>query len=202
MTPRATLFSALLLTGLVASAQNNLFSTSTTAPAQKPAGTPQPIQVHSDGPGTFSLKDEFALYKVNVRVNDPQFFLRCESLRLDLDLKATKGTNQPIAGAQSPTNSPLTAPMGGRVRAVEALGNVTFSNKVDFSQAYAERIIYQATNDAFELTGSARVIKGTITNWADKILFQRAKGQFDFSGNVRTEGTYTPATTNSAPKKP
>ena len=201
MTLRPTIITALLLAGSAAHAQNNLFSTSTTSPAPKPGGAPQPIEVLADGPGTFSLKEEFALYKVNVRVNDPQFFLRCESLRLNLDLKAGKGTNQPVATAQTPGSSPLTAPMGGRVRAAEAFGGVIFSNKVDFSQAYADRVIYQATNDAFELTGNARVIKGTITNWADKILFQRAKGQFDFSGNVRTEGTYTPANTNSAPKK-
>lgn len=203
MTFRTALLSVLLPAGLAASAQNNLFNVSTTAPVTKPGGVSQPIEVLADGPGTFSLKEEFALYKINVRVNDPQFFLRCDSLRLHLDLKAGKGTNQPAAGVTTPATLPLTGPMGGRVREAEAVGNVIFSNKVDFSQAYANRVIYQATNDAFELTGNARVIKGTLTNSATKIIFHRAKGLFEAIGDVRTEGSYTPpASTNSATKKP
>ncbi|NBV24793.1 MAG: hypothetical protein EBS05_23100 [Proteobacteria bacterium] len=209
---------ALLLASVTSRAQNNLFNTSTTSPAPKagsepkPAtGTPQPIEVLSDGPGTFSLKEEYAFYRINVRVNDPQFYLRCESLRLNLDLKSNKGTNQPVATAVVPppaagTNKPVTVgpmmAMGGKVRDAEALGHVSFSNKVDFSQAFADRIVYRATNDAFELTGNAMVIKGTLTNTADTIFYLRTEGRFDFKGNFRTYGTYTPTKTNSAPAAP
>ena len=202
MTLRITFLLALLLGGLTASAQNNLFSTSTSCPTVKTNGAPQPIEVLAEGGGTFSLKEEFAFYRGNVRVNDPQFFLRCETLRLNLDMKAAKGTNQPDASAQGTNTPPLTAPMGGRVREAEALGNVAFSNKVDGSQAFADRVVYRATNDAFELTGNARMVSRTITNSAPTIYYYRAQGRFEAVGFVRTEGTYTPTKTNTPPTKP
>ncbi|NBR87108.1 MAG: hypothetical protein EBS84_16750 [Proteobacteria bacterium] len=219
LVPALALAFVLPVLGRAADTQPLSFSTSTTGPVPKagtapkqPAGTPQPIEVLSEGQGTFSLKEEYAFYRVNVRVNDPQFFLRCDSLRLNLDLKGSKGTNQPVAKPlvappDSSTNKPVTVgpmigPMGGKVRDAEALGQVVFSNKVDFSQAFADRVIYRATNDAFELTGNARVIKGTLTNTADTILFLRGEGRFDFKGNFRTYGTYTPAKTNSPPTTP
>jgi lipopolysaccharide transport protein LptA len=90
--------------------------------------------------------------------------------------------------------------MGGRVRSAEAVGNVMFSNKVDASQAFASHAIYHATNDAFVLTGKARVIKSGLTTTADQIIYFRAKGEFEAAGNIRTE--FTPATTNSAQPKP
>ncbi len=202
MTLRNTFFLALVLGGLHANAQNSLFSTSTTSPTVKTNGAAQPIEVLADGGGTFSLKDEFAFYRVNVRVNDPQFFLRCETLRLNLDMKAVKGTNQPVVTAQATNTPPLTAPMGGRVRDAEALGSVAFSNKVDGSQAFADRVVYRATNDAFELTGNARIIKGTIINTAPTIYFYRAEGRFEAVGITATEGKFTPAKTNSSSTLP
>jgi lipopolysaccharide export system protein LptA len=216
MSLRPVLLAVLLLAAPAARAQNNLFSTSTSAPVGKTNGVPQQIEVLADGQGTFSLKDEYALYRKNVRVNDPQFFLRCESLRLNLDLKAGKGTNQPAATLSPPaapkgTNAagtgPWIGPMGGRVRDAEAHGGVVFSNKVDFSQAFADHVVYRSTNDAFELTGNARVIKGTITNTATTIYFYRADGRFEAVGDVRTEGSYLFTKTNSpatapTPKRP
>ncbi|MFM8470806.1 MAG: LptA/OstA family protein [Limisphaerales bacterium] len=216
MNLRAACLAALVLAVPSARAQNNLFSTSTTAPTAKTNGTPQQIEVLADGQGTFSLKEEYALYRNNVRVNDPQFFLRCESLRLNLDLKSGKGTTQPAGKLPTPlppkgTNAtaagPWIGPMGGRVRDAEAHGGVVFSNKVDFSQAFADHMVYRSTNDAFELTGNARVIKGTITNTATTIFFYRADGRFEAVGNVRTEGSYASTKTNSpastpAPKSP
>lgn len=206
---RTTFLLALLLGGLAASAQNNLFSTSTTSPTVKTNGAPQPIEVLADGGGTFSLKDEFAFYRGNVRVNDSQFFLRCETLRLNLDMKAAKGTNQSTSSAPASATPPLTAPMGGRVRDAEALGNVAFSNKVDASQAFADRVVYRATNDAFELTGNARMVSRDFTNTAPVIYYYRAEGRFEAVGITATSGAYTPAKTNksstlptTAPKQP
>jgi lipopolysaccharide export system protein LptA len=195
MTFRIALLPGLLLTVLAGSAQNNLFSTSTTSPTAKAGVAPQPIEVQA-GSGSFSLKDEYALYRGAVRVNDAQFFLSCENLRLNLDMKPAKAT-QPSATNAVP---PLTAPMGGRVRSAEADGGVVFSNKLDASQAFASHAIYQATNDAFVLTGKARIIRSGITTTADRIIYHRAKGDFEAEGNVRTE--FVPASTNSAPKKP
>ena len=186
------------LLALAASAQNNLFNTSTTSPAAKAAGTNQPIEVLA-GSGSFSLKEEYALYRGDVRVNDVQFFLSCERLRLNLDMKQTKAAQPPPANAAVPAVAPLTAPMGGRVRSAEADGGVVFSNKVDASQAFAARAVYYATNDAFVLTGQAKVIKSGLTTTADQIIYYRAKGDFEAVGNIRTE--FTPTTTNSAPKK-
>ncbi len=181
------------LLALAASAQNNLFSTSTTSPAAKAAGPSQPIEVRA-GSGSFSLREEYALYRGEVRVNDAQFFLSCESLRLNLDMKPAKAAQPP------PAVPPLTTKMGGRVRSAEADGNVTFSNKVDGSQAFASRAVYHATNDAFVLTGKARVIKSGLTTTADQIIYFRAKGDFEAIGNIRTE--FTPTATNSTPAKP
>ncbi len=221
MTLRTALLPALLLAGLAASAQNNLFNTSTTGPAPKAGANPKaggpakPIEVLADGPCTFSLKDEFALYRVNVRVNDPQFFLRCDTLRLNLDLKANRGTNQPATSPPPSGTAPLTAaPFGasvGRIRQVDADGHVIFSNKVDSSQAFASHITYYATNDAFELTGKPKLLKinekGTNTVIAERIWYYRAKGLFETEGEGGT--TFNPTRTNlsgtspdSAPKKP
>lgn len=214
MTLRTTLLSALLLAGLAASAQNNLFNTTTTGPAPKAApgtktgGPAQPIEVASSGRGTFDLKEEFAIYRENVRVNDPQFFLRCDTLRLSLDLKTNKSTNQPPASSPPSSVPPLTAaPFGssvGRIRQVDADGHVVFSNKVDSSQAFASHMTYSATNDAFELTGNPRVLKindkGTNAVVADRIWFYRAKGLFETAGESTT--TFHPTRTNSPPANP
>ncbi len=196
-----TFISLALLAGLAAAgAQNKLFNPSTTAPVAPKAGPgPQPIEIQASGGGTFSLTNGVATYQKNVRVNDPQFFLRCESLRLLLDLKGLAGTNAPPA-TPLPTNAlPLMAP-GGRIREAEALENVMFSNKVDFTQAFADRLVYQVTNDAFELTGNVRVIRGDFTSSAPKFLFFRAKGEFVSYGESTT--TFTPTKTNAPAKKP
>lgn len=199
MTLRIVPLAGLLLAALAAGAQNNLFSTSTTSPAAKAGKAPQPIEVLA-GSGAFSLKDEYALYRGEVRVNDAQFFLSCENLRLNLDMKPAKSVTVASTNAAGQVMTPLTAPMGGRVRSAEADGGVVFSNKVDASQAFANRAVYQASNDAFVLTGKAKVIRGTITTWADQITYFRAKGDFDAVGNLRME--YGPPSTNAAPKKP
>ncbi len=200
MTLRTLLLPALLLAGAAAPAQTSLFSPSTSAPVPKGTRATQAIEVQAQA-GTFSLKDEYALYRGGVRVDDPQFFLSCETFRLNLDLKAA-GTNQPSTNAVGQVIPPLTAPMGGRVRSAEAHGNVVFSNKVDAAQAFANQIHYASSNDAFELTGNARFIRGPITTKADKILYYRSKGEFEAMGNVRTEGTYSPTSTTNATKKP
>lgn len=191
-----------LLAGLaVAGAQNNLFNTSTTAPVAAKAGAgAQGIVIEASGGGTFSLTNGTATYQKNVRVNDPQFFLRCESLRLLLDLKSLGGTNA-LAATPMPTNAPPLTAMGGRIREAEALGDVVFSNKVDGVQAFADRLVYQVTNDAFELTGNlrdVRVIRGEFTSRAPKFLYYRAKG--DFVGIGELTMTFTPANTNAPAK--
>ena len=182
-----------------AGAQNNLFNTSTTNPTAKAGRTPTPIEVLAST-GAFSLKEEYALYRGEVRVNDAQFFLSCEILRLNLDLKPAKSSAAAPTNATNVAVPPLTAPMGGRVRSAEADGGVVFSNKVDASQAYAARAVYYATNDAFVLTGKAKVIKSGITTTADQIIYHRAKGDFEAVGNIRTE--FTPTPTNSPSVKP
>lgn len=199
MTLRIAPLAGLLLAALAAGAQNNLFSTSTTSPAAKAGKAPQPIEVLA-GSGVFSLKEEYALYRGEVRVNDAQFFLSCETLRLNLDLKPVKTPAAASTNAAGQVVLPLTAPMGGRVRSAEADGGVVFSNKVDASQAFANRAVYHATNDAFVLTGKAKVIKSGITTTADRIIYHRAKGDFEAEGNIRTE--FIPTSTNSAPPKP
>ena len=78
--------------------------------------------------------------------------------------------------------------------------NVVFSNKVDSTQAFADRVVYQATNDAFELTGNVRVLRGEFTSRAPKFLYYRAKGRFESEGESVT--TFTPANTNAPTKKP
>lgn len=195
MNARSFLPIALLAGIAVAGAQNNLFNPSTTAPVAAKAGTgPQGIEVVASGGGTFSLTNGTATYQKNVRVNDPQFFLRCESLRLLLDLKSVGGTNAaPVI--PGPTNAPPLTAMGGRIREAEAIGEVVFSNKVDSTQAFAERLVYQVTNDAFELTGNVRVIRGEFTSRAPKFLYYRAKGEFVGVGEITM--TFTPANTNS-----
>ncbi|MEN9572531.1 MAG: LptA/(LptD N-terminal domain) transport protein [Verrucomicrobiota bacterium] len=199
MNVRSYLLLALLAGLAVASAQNNLFSPSTTAPVPAKAGPgAQGIEVEATGGGTFSLTTGTATYKTNVRVNDPQFFLRCESLRLLLDLKSLGGTNAAPA-TPAPTNAPPLTAMGGRIREAEALENVVFSNKVDATQAFADRLVYQVTNDAFELTGNVRVIRGEFTSRAPKFLYYRAKGEFVSIGESTM--TFTPANTNAPAKK-
>ncbi|MSU28005.1 MAG: hypothetical protein CK546_05570 [Pedosphaera sp.] len=195
MNARSFLPIALLAGIAVAGAQNNLFNTSTTAPVVAKAGAgAQGIEVVASGGGTFSLTNGTATYQKNVRVNDPQFFLRCESLRLLLDLKSVGATNAaPVI--PGPTNAPPLTAMGGRIREAEAIGEVVFSNKVDSTQAFAERLVYQVTNDAFELTGNVRVIRGEFTSRAPKFLYYRAKGEFVGVGEITM--TFTPANTNS-----
>ena len=200
MNVRSFLPLALLVGIAAAGAQTNLFNPSTTAPAAPKAGPgPQPIEIQASGGGTFSLTNGTATYQKNVRVNHPEFSLNCESLRLLLDLKGLAGTNAPPA-TPTPTNaSPLMAP-GGRIREAEALVNVVFSNKVDFTQAFADRLVYQVTNDAFELTGNVRVIRGEFTSHAPKFLFFLAKREFVSFGESTT--TFTPTKTNAPAKKP
>ncbi len=193
-----------LLAGLAAAgAQNNLFNTSTTAPVVAKAA--QGIEIQASGGGTFSLTNGTATYQKNVRVNDPQFFLRCESLRLLLDVKSLGGTNATPA-TPAPTNAPPLTAMGGRIREAEALENVVFSNKVDSTQAFADRLVYQVTNDAFELTGNVRVLRGEFTSRAPKFLYFRAKGEFVGVGEISMTFTPTntnaPANTNAPGKKP
>lgn len=187
-----TLSLCALLTGAIAGATaQTLFNTSTTGPAPVKGAVPQPIEIQSSGQATFSMKTDKVTYQKNVRVNDPQFFLRCENLMLQLDLAGTKQTNQP---------PPLTTPFSGSIRGireVDATGGVLFSNKVDGSHALADRIQYFATNDVFELTGNARVVKnlGTnnvLTNSAPRIVFHRSRGEFVSYGEVTTQGGYTP----------
>jgi len=204
--PLGATLAALLAT---VSAQN-LFNTSTTGPAPKRGSVPQPIEIQSSGQASFSMRTDTVTYQKNVRVNDPQFFLHCEHLVLQLDLTGSKGTNRPAGKASTPppattpgTNAaagPLTTPFGGGIRGireVDATGGVFFSNKVDGSHALADRIQYFATNDTFELTGNAKVVKNfgvnnVITNSAQRILFLRAKGEFISLGDVTTQGGYTP----------
>ncbi len=190
-----------MLAGLTAAlAQTTLFNPSTTAPSAPKSGAgPQPIEVLASGPASISLSDGVATYRTNVRVNDPQFFLRCESLRLLLDLKGSKVTNHPPV-IPALTNAPPLTAMGGRIREAEALENVVFSNKVDSTQAFADRVVYHATNDAFELTGNVRVLRGEFTSRAPKFLYYRAKGVFESYGESST--TFTPANTNAPAKKP
>ncbi len=194
MIPRPLSLCAALAAALASVTAQNLFNTSTTGPVTgKPLG-PQPIEIQSSGQASFSMKTDKLTYQKNVRVNDPQFFLRCENLELQLDLSGNKRTNQPAA--------PLATPFGGGIRGireVDATGGVLFSNKVDGSHALADRIQYFATNDVFELTGNARVVKnfGTnnvITNSAPRIVFLRARGEFVSYGEVTTQGGYTAPT--------
>lgn len=200
MNVRSFLPLALLVGIAAAGAQTNLFNPSTTAPAAPKASPgPQPIEIQASGGGTFSLTNGTATYQKNVRVNDPQFFLRCESLRLLLDLKGLAGTNAPPA-TPLPTNAPPLMAPGGRIREAEALENVVFSNKVDATQAFADRLVYQVTNDAFELTGNVRVIRGDFTSHAPKFLYYRAKGEFVSIGESTM--TFTPTKTNAPAKKP
>ncbi|MBI5800907.1 MAG: hypothetical protein HZA92_09330 [Verrucomicrobia bacterium] len=201
MTVRTFLLLALFAGLAAAAAQNNLFNTSTTAPVAPKAGSgSQAIEILASGGGTFSLTSGMATYQTNVRVNDTQFFLRCESLRLLLDLKGLASTNSPPASQLATNAPPLIAPMGGRIREAEALGNVFFSNKVDFTQAFADRLVYQVTNDAFELTGNTRIIRGEFTSRAPKFLYYRAKGDFVAIGEMTM--TFTPANTNPPATKP
>ena len=187
------------MVALAASAQNNLFNPSTSSPVAQAPKRVQPIEVLASA-GSFSLKEEFALYRGDVRVNDAQFFLSCDRLRLNLDMKQSKAEPPRAANPVAPAVPPLTAPMGGRVRSAEAFGNVVFSNKVDSSQAFASNAVYQATNDAFVLTGKARVIKSGLITTADQIIYFRARGDFEAVGNIRTE--FTPSATNSPSKNP
>lgn len=189
----------LLLATMLGTTAQTLFNTSTTGPAPIKGTAPQPIEIQSSGQASFSMKTDKLTYQTNVRVNDPQFFLRCENLMLQLDLAGTRKTNQP---------PPLTAPFSGAIRGireVDATGGVIFSNKVDGSHALADRIQYFATNDAFELTGNARVVKtfGTnnvVTNSAPRIVFHRARGEFVSFGEVTTQGGYSqPAKKTNAP---
>jgi len=199
MKPQLLSLCGLLLATLVGVTAQTLFNTSTTGPAPLKGTAPQPIEIQSSGQASFSMKTDKLTYQNNVRVNDSQFFLRCDNLMLQLDLAGTRKTNQP---------PPLTAPFSGAIRGireVDATGGVVFSNKVDGSHALADRIQYFATNDAFELTGNARVVKnfGTnnvVTNSAPRIVFHRARGEFISYGEVTTQGGYSqPAKKTNAP---
>lgn len=206
---------ALMLTLLgSARAQNNLFSTSTTAPAtNRTTAGPRPIDVAASGGHTLTLTNSLALvtYRNNVRVNDPEFFLHSQSLHLVLDLKGQRpaqaaATNAPPANSATNSAPPL-GHMGNFIHQATADGGVLLSNKLDGSFAVAKRAIYFATNDIFELQGDAFVVKRfnaetAITNTAPRILFLRAERQFVFEGMSTTGGNLTPANTNSAPKKP
>jgi len=203
MTARHLVPLALLTALAFAGAQNNLFNTSTTAPKAAPSA--QPIEIHASGAGTFDLNTGLATYRTNVRVNDPQFSLRSETLRLLLDVTSVKAVGQ----AKPPTPVPVPAPgalplvggpMNNRIREAEAVGGVIFSNKVDGTQAFANRVVYYATNDAFELTGDAKVVRGDFTSRAPKFMYYRARGVFESEGESLT--TFTPTNTNNPVKKP
>lgn len=71
---------------------------------------------------------------------------------------------------------------------------------MDATQAFADRLVYQVTNDAFELTGNVRVIRGDFTSHAPKFLYYRAKGEFVSIGESTM--TFTPTKTNAPAKKP
>ncbi|MEQ2006422.1 MAG: hypothetical protein ABMA26_06465 [Limisphaerales bacterium] len=207
MTARSCLLLFLFVGLATAAAQTVPFSTSTTAPTAPTAkGGPRPIDVLSSGGSTLNITNGLVTYSKNVRVNDPQFFLRCESLHLLLDLKRAKGAKPPDAAAA--TNSPpLIGPTGSFLIEVDATGGILFSNKADGSYAVADRGRYFATNDAFELTGNAQLVKklggdNIVTNSAPRIMFFRAQGLLMSYGESSTGGKVTPPNTNSPAKKP
>lgn len=204
----------LLVVAGSASAQNTLFSTATTAPAtNRPAAGPRPIDVAASGGHTLTLTNNIALvtYSKNVRVHDVEFFLHSQTLHLVLDLKGQRptpraSTNSPAAGAATNAVPPLGL-MGSFIQIATADGGVTLSNKLDGSFAVANRAVYFATNDIFQLEGDAMVVKrfnaeSTITNTAPRILFLRAQRQFVLEGESSTGGNVTPGSTSTKPTPP
>ena len=208
MIARSSLLLFLFVGLTVAAAQTIPFSTSTTAPAAaKTKGGPRPIDVLSSDGATFNITNGLVTYSKNVRVNDPQFFLHCESLHLLLDLKKATGAKLQPDAASTTNSSPLIGPTGSFLIEVDATGGILFSNKADGSYALADRGRYFATNDAFELTGNAQLVKklggdNIVTNSAPRIMFFRAQGQLISYGESATGGKITPPNTNSPAKKP
>jgi lipopolysaccharide export system protein LptA len=213
--PRHLALAVLLsLAGSAFAQQNTLFSTATTAPlTNAPAAGPRAIAVTASGGHTLTLTNNLVLatFRKDVSVNDPEFFLHSQTLHLVLDSKAQRpgarvGTNAPPAGTATNAAPPM-GHMNSFVQIATADGGVLLSNKLDGSFAVANRAVYFATNDIFELEGNAFVVKrfnaeSSITNTAPRILYLRASRQFVFEGLSTLGGDVTPGASSTKPASP
>jgi lipopolysaccharide transport protein LptA len=101
-----------------------------------------------------------AIYRGNVRVNDPQMELTCEVLTVRL----------PAAG--------------GTVESIVAEQSVVILNKQDKSRATGAKAVYTSASEVVELTGDPRIEtpQGVLTG--DVVLFDRAKNKLRATGKV------------------
>ena len=132
----------------------------TNAPAPKPTPTPAPTRIDSDT-ADFDLNGRQAIYRGNVRVDDPRMKLTCAQLTVDL---------------------PKT---GGRINHIVAETNVVIDavdEKGATNHVTSDKAVYDynvqgtVTNETITLTGSPQIVNAQGTNTADVIVWDRANG--------------------------
>jgi lipopolysaccharide transport protein LptA len=144
----------------------------TNAPAPQPQPPRAPTRIDSDS-ADFDLNGHKAIYRGNVRVDDPQIKLTCEFLVADLP--------------QS----------GGRINHIVAETNVvidTTDEKGATNHVTSDKAVYDynvqgtVTNETITLTGSPQVENAQGTQSGDVIIWDRANKHIRFVNPIMVSG--------------
>lgn len=144
-----------------------------------------------------------ALYKGNVRVQDPEMDLFCEEMlvRFGSPTNRVSATNAPPSKG-SATNAPAKPLMGigGRIDSIIALRSVVIVNKKDKSRATGQKAVYNAQTDVIELTGNPVLETEQGTLLGEIIEMDRRNNRLS-AKKARMDIIQDPTKTNTPPAK-
>ncbi len=144
-----------------------------------------------------------ALYKGNVRVQDPEMDLFCEEMlvRFGSPTNRVSATNAPPTTG-SATNGPARPLMGigGRIDSIIALRSVVIVNKKDKSRATGQKAVYNAATDVIELTGNPVLETEQGTLLGEIIEMDRRNNRLS-AKKARMDIVQPPTKTNAPPTK-
>ena len=144
-----------------------------------------------------------ALYKGNVRVQDPEMDLICEEMivRFGSPTNRVAATNAPAANG-SATNGPARPLMGigGRIDSIIALRSVVIVNKKDKSRATGQKAVYNGATDIIELTGNPVLETEQGTLLGEIIEMDRRNNRLS-AKKARMDIILPPTKTNAPPAK-
>ena len=144
-----------------------------------------------------------AVYKGNVRVQDPEMDLLCEEMvvRFSSPTNRLAATNAPVTTG-SVTNGPARPLMGigGRIDSIIALGSVVIVNKKDKSRATGQKAVYNAATDIIELTGNPVLETEQGTLLGETIEMDRRNNRLS-AKKARMDIVQPPTKTNAPPGK-
>ena len=187
------------LAGVCAAASLAPAQTATTLPGKT---TNQFTRIEADSL-EFDRDKGVALYKGNVRVQDPEMDLFCEEMlvRFGSPTNRVSATNSPPPKS-SVTNAPAKPLMGigGRIDSIIALRSVVIVNKKDKSRATGEKAVYNGQTDVIELTGNPVLETEQGTLLGEIIEMDRRNNRLS-AKKARMDIIQDPTKTNAPPPK-